>query len=144
MFFVFQRFFFKVLCFGSFSCFFCRALIIQFSIIKKKCKTAFLAKFSTVKLKADACSVFLIFISINQQLLSFSVLYYLHRKCKTLNQTKFKKMETKIVTFRASVRIFHDTLLKYMFFCLSSSNLLKCLWWTLFLVALEDVRFHHY
>ena len=47
--------------------------------------TVFSAKFSTMKLKADAGSVFLIFISINQQLLSFRALNYMHRKCKTPN-----------------------------------------------------------
>ena len=126
MFLVFQRFFFKVLCVGSCCCFFRRALIIQFSIIKKKCKTAFSAKFSTMKLKADACSVFLIFISINQQLLSFSALNYMHRKCKTPNQTKFRKLETKIVTFSASVSIFHGMLLKYMLFVEAASTFHKC------------------
>ena len=37
-----------------------------FTIIKKMCKTAFSAKFRAMKLKADACSLLLIFISINQ------------------------------------------------------------------------------
>ena len=44
------------------------ALFIQSRKIKKKCKTAFSAKFRAMKLKARACSVFLVFISINQQL----------------------------------------------------------------------------
>ena len=45
-------------------------------IIKKMCKTAsFSTKFRAMKLKADTCSLFLIFISMNhQQLLSFSAL----------------------------------------------------------------------
>ena len=45
------------------------------SIIKKSYKTAFSTWFRIMKLKADACSFFLMLISINQQLLTFSALY---------------------------------------------------------------------
>ena len=67
------------------SCFF-RIVLYTVQQIKRKCKAPFSNKFRTIKLKADVCNVLLIFISINQQLLSFSALYIdLRRKCKTPN-----------------------------------------------------------
>ena len=77
-------------------------------IIKKMCKTAsFSTKFRAIKLKADTCSVFLIFISMNhQQLLSFSALCIglcSKKKCKAPNQTKFGKLEKKFDGFSVSV-----------------------------------------
>ena len=47
-------------------CPFRRALFTYFTIINKMCKTAFSTKFRAVELKADACSFFVIFISVNQ------------------------------------------------------------------------------
>ena len=71
-------------------CFFHRALFIQ----------------SSMKLRADAYCVYLIFFSINQQLLSFSALYNgLRGKCKTPGQTKFRKLEMKIDAFSVSVSL---------------------------------------
>ena len=60
---------------GSYICYlFRRALFTYFTIIEKMCKTAFSTRFRAMKLKTDACSLFLIFILMNQLLLSFSAL----------------------------------------------------------------------
>ena len=60
--------------------------------------------FKTMKLKTDALSVFLIFISISQQLLPCSALYKKVRKIP--NQTKFRKLETKIAAFALLEELF--------------------------------------
>ena len=56
-------------------CLFRKVLLTLSSIIKIESKIAFSTKLRTMKLKSVACSVSLMFISISQQLLSFSALY---------------------------------------------------------------------
>ena len=58
----------NVLCVGGYQLLLLQSTLYIISIIKRKCKTAFSTMFRTMTLRADVCIVFLIFISINQQL----------------------------------------------------------------------------
>ena len=84
-----------------------RALIIQSNTNKRMCKTAFSTKFRTMELKVDTGSIFLIFISINQQLFHLApCTQTCVESVKHLtNQAKIRKLETTIDTFSVSVSL---------------------------------------